>query len=388
MNNKQIITIFIITLIFFIGVFLRPSYRAYPGMDAYYFRNYINDKSNDISQTPVLGRFIFSIIPNNDVIIKLIMFAVTLGCVFIFSLIGETIDSKFGWLAGILLLIGIIFHNIFIRLEDDLFGLFPILLSWYILAKYHRVNNTNTLKEFIVIFGVITIFIIGLFIWKWAIYFLLVFIFITDNKKLKLILSGILALGIIFYSSSLLIGVLPSFKVSENLPVIGIITLGLLTLGYAKCCRIKKHNVALILTTILAIGNAKFVFLLYPILCLNFIIYIKTMPIKVRKIIFIAIGIMIIILAYSNYVALPSQELYNISTEFINYNSTTPKYNNWSYGYYLQYLGFTTSSYGQPSRDNVIYSNTIIMTYSQDPNILNNDCNILYNRAGATITRC
>jgi len=382
MKLNKVIAIFAITLLFFIGVFLRPSYRAYPGMDAYYFKNYISsDKSNELSETPILGKWFFNILPDNDFIIKSIMFILTFGTVFMFGLIGEYYNKQFGWLAGLLLLTGVIFHNIFIRLEDDLLGIFLVSLSWYILVNYHRVINTNKFKEIMYILASLAVLAIAVFTWKWAIYFLILFALILKTNKIY----NIITIGVVIvFFNRLLNGLMPNFAVSENLPVIGIVTLGLLTIGYAKSSWIKQNNLALIVASICTLVNAKFVFLLFPLLCLNFTNFISAMPKKLRVIVIVAVSIMLCVFAYSNYTALPSEDLYELVSEYQKLGTADiPSYNNWSYGYYLIYLGTATNSYGQPARDNVIYKNSYVLTYKKDPEPVKNKCyTIFFNRSG------
>jgi len=388
MEHKQVIAIFAITLIFFIGVFLRPSYRAYPGMDAYYFRNYISsDKSEALEETPIFGNAIFNILPDNDFLIKLVMFLVTLGCVYLFGLIGEYYVPKYGWMAGLFLLTGVIFHHIFIRLEDDLFGFFLVLVSWYILVNYHRVNDKHFIKKTALNLLSLLVLALAVFTWKWAIYFLILFAFLFKDNKLYLMSAGI---SIIIFFNQILGGIMPSLLVSENAPLIGILTLLIMMLGYAKSARLKQNNAALLFATILTLGNAKFVFLLVPILCLNLCQYVKAMPRDKSQILLIVSAIMLLYIAYSNFTAMPSEENYDLYNKYIKTSNdlNLPKYNNWSYGYYLEYLGIKTNS-KKSAYDNIIeYSNTIIYTIPEDQNIKKYGCKILLASKAGIIAKC
>lgn len=388
MEHNKVIAIFAITLIFFIGVFLRPSYRAYPGMDAYYFRNYIaSDKSEGLEETPILGKTIFNILPDNDFVIKLVMFIVTLGCVYLFGLIGEYYVPKYGWMAGLFLLTGVIFHHIFIRLEDDIFGFFLVLLSWYILVNYHRVNDSHFYKKTALNLLSLVVLALAVFTWKWAIYFLILFAFLFKNNKLYMMSA---AIAMIIFFNQILGGVLPNLLVSENAPLIGILTLLIMVLGYAKSARLTQNNVALVFATVLTLGNAKFCFLLVPILCLNLCQYVQAMPRNKSQILLIVSAVMLLYIAYSNFTAMPSDENYDLYNKYVTASNylDLPKYNNWSYGYYLEYLGIATKSKKSAYNNIIEYSNTIIYTIPEDPNIKKYGCEILYSNKAGVIAKC
>jgi len=383
MEHNKVIALFVITLIFFIGVFLRPSYRSYNGMDAYYFKNYIADKSDNISQTPALGKLIFSVLPNNDFVIKLVMFLVTFGIVYMFGRVGEYYSPKYGWLAGAILLTGLFFHNIFIRLEDDLFGLFFVTLSWCFLVDYHRVfDRENTGKIMPIILSLICL-AIAVFIWKWAIFFVFIFWLASKNHPLYLI-SGFGALFLFW--KDLINGIIPNMAVSESLPVIGFLSLGIMMISYTKHFKIHWYKYSLILATLLTLINLKFIFVLFPIITLNFVKGWTTLPMKYQKALMIALGITFLYLCIHNYTSMPGEDMHELVEEYKLYqgNDYTTQ-NNWSYGYYLIDQGIATNSFGCPGQDNVDYKN-VVLTYNNDQNIIN--CITIFSNTAGIIADC
>jgi hypothetical protein len=71
--NKNYLYLFILVLIFFIPVFLRPVEYPIAGADSYYFLNQIQDKTDYDELTTPVSNFIFHLIPNNLIFIKILM---------------------------------------------------------------------------------------------------------------------------------------------------------------------------------------------------------------------------------------------------------------------------------------------------------------------------
>jgi len=260
-------------------------------------------------------------------------------------------------------------------------------VSWYILVNYHRVNDKHFIKKTALNLLSLLVLAIAVFTWKWAIYFLILFAFLFKDNKLYLMSAGI---AVIIFFHQILGGVMPSLLVSENVPIIGILTLLIMMLGYAKSARLEQNNAALLFATILTLGNAKFVFILVPVLCLNLCQYVQAMPRDKSQILLIISAIMLLYIAYSNFTAMPSDENYDLYNKYITAcnNLGLPKYNNWSYGYYLEYLGSPTKSKKSAYNNIIEYNNTIIYTIPDDPNLKKYNCKIISANKAGVVARC
>ena len=212
----------LISILFYIPMFIRTSNFAFLGNDSYYFLNYIF-YSVPLHVSGFAQKFLFGLLPANVLVIKLIMLFITILCLVIFYETVETIKKNRGLLASFFLLNTFWFSWIFMKLEDDLFGLPFVLVSLYFLVRYLYKTDRNRFLDINIILSLSFLFI-GILIWNFAIYFVIAFAIISKFHKLY-----ILALfSLIPFAHKLFIGILPSLVISENQPLKAIIVLALI----------------------------------------------------------------------------------------------------------------------------------------------------------------
>jgi len=370
----------------FIGCFL---FRKLPaGMDSYFFMNYIYGITNTLPNTPFISSFIFSIIPSNIFVIKLIMVFCILLTLFIFYKI-INLFIKDNYLSNFILLSFPFWILILIRFEDDLLGLPLVFASIYYALRYAislkrvRVNYYNLFKE-IKLFDkniILSMFflLLAVFTWKFAVYMIPVIFLITFHPICLLAVFSILP-----FTNKLIGGILPNLKVSENMPFLGLLILAL-GFGYFKQFRIKETWYALIFLSILTIINYKFIFLCVPFLLINNLKFYEVSNIEVKKIILVYFSIFFLISCAFNFTEMPNKNLDDLlDTGYSISQNNNLEYNiNWGYGYYALFRGYDTTQFGHYQKYN---KEGIVLTYLNDKNVL--DCKEIKRNRNGVLVNC
>jgi hypothetical protein len=386
-----IVLVIIFYLVFFIG---RPDTNVVASMDSYYFLNYIWGYSHDISESAPLSKYIFDLFPKSLFVVKLTLLLIGLSAVILFSYAGESLAKKYGWLTGLIILSGISYSTLFLRFEDDLFGLPFIALGFYYLIKF---INTNSLKYKLL--SIISL-ILATLLWKFSVYFIFLFWIVSEFKLLpnisfKKIINGtyiytiVVILLILCYGGMILGGIIPDIKIAENMPIVGVLGCGIMLLGIIKAFRFNKFNIALIVFFILTLINLKFIFLLYPILVFNVVYGLDNTSKDVLKIIIFALCVLFLWVTINNVDANPSRhlnELFEVYLSLDNQGSNV----DWSFGYYYiwynknQGIG-NFNNVGNYRNDKKKYEG-IILTINNDQNI--SSCEKIYKNKAGIISRC
>ena len=244
------------SIVFYIPLFLRSFNYPFIGNDSYYFLNYIF-YNVPLHVSSFVQEFIFGLFPTNLFVIKLIMLITTIISLFIFYETVELIKKNRGLLASLFLLCYFWFSWIFIKFEDDLFGFPFIMLSLYFLIKYLYSNNKKINLDWNIILSLFFL-LIGVLIWNFAVYYLIAFLFISQFHRLYILAN----ISLIPFYSKLLFGIMPSFVISENFPIKGLLVLMLFSFLYFKEFRIKETFPALIVFSCLTLLNTKFIYIL------------------------------------------------------------------------------------------------------------------------------
>lgn len=380
-NHKTILLILLgFTLIFFIGLLAKPV--PFISIDSYSYLNYIQGTTEQIpNNTPVLGENIINILPNNEGIIQVILMIVAFLSSYILSRIGQAYEKNYGWLAGILIFVGLISSKLFFKLETDVFAIPLILASWYFLISYQKKINPSKFFDINLILSIIFLIASGL-IWKFAIYFVPIFI-VLSKGHIYYILA--MAPGILYFNN-FIGGLIPiaytgftNFTM-ENMIIIGILDVLAIAYVFSKKFRNPKLESVFWISLIMALINAKLSIIFFFVSCVSVSSSLyKFDEKKIKQIMILAI-VFIGYVAYSAFTAIPTQETIQTIDKFDNINANgMDKKVNWGIGYFYNYHSENTTkhkgSFGNRIMD---FNNTIALTFSGDEILNKYDCNTLY----------
>lgn len=372
---KELLFIFIVVAIFFAVYWLRS---VPTGMDSFYFMNYIYGITDSLPLTTSVATSLFSIIPANFSIIKIIMFVVTLSCAIIFSMTARLRCKKTGYLAGFFLIAFPFFSVIFARLEDDLFGLPFMLLAIYFATRYQISENKKKVWDKNIIISVGCLFI-SVMLWQFTIYLIPIILIMTKHFWYGIAMASILPFYIKLYKV-----IIPNFKVFENYPIYGLLILAL-GFAYLKPARIKDNWIIVLVLSILTVVNYKFIFLCVPFLILNIIKYIENNTYTIKKCFIIYFTLFFVVACSINLIALPNYNLDDLLivgyAESLDRNT---EFNiQWGYGYYAIFRGYDTNQFGQVQD---YKKEGIILTYLGDKEI--KDCQPIKMNRNAQLVYC
>jgi hypothetical protein len=298
---------------------------------------------------------LFSFIPCDIFLIKIILFLLCFVCAFLVSKMGELFDEKNGWLAGLFcVLFSWVFVFEFFKFENDVFSIPPLFVGlWFLIAGKKDTSLT---------FKINSLFFFGLagLVWKGAILYLLILGFSFWPALL-------LSIGIIFFVGfDSLTVFLPNPIVKESAAFV--IGLKQFLFWFAIPSKVFFWSETLFL---LAVGllNGKFFFLVMPLLAIGAMqFYVKQH--KIVKICLLVIGFML----YFGF-------LWQINTPQLSQSDwkamqfaidesvrqNLPLQNDWSLGYQIAWLGGTPGQWGG-GWVNAFKPNSIVLTYFKQPN--------------------
>ena len=363
--NKDYFYIFILSLLLYLPLFLRNNLVPFFGGDPYYYLNSI------IHNTPLFldnlfNVWFFSLFPANIFLIKLIMLLFTFLCgVVIYKIIN--LFNKKNSLIGVGLFFSLIWFNwIFLKFENDLFGFLFILLAFYFLLKYRLKKFDHKFFNFYIISSLVFLFIGTVGFWGFGIFYIYLFLFISGFHILYIF--G--CLSTLVFLPKLISRLLPNFVIAENQILVGGLILLFLLFLYLKKNRIKCLWFPIVIGSILATINLKFIYVVIPILLVNISQVKITKPIKSFLILLILFGFITTI--YQSIFIFPSYTDYEVfrvaqSSEVCNEKT----YYSWSTGYVVQYWGVDTNHYGTPPPNQKKFYKNCVYTLVVDPNIKN-----------------
>lgn len=387
-NKKIILVMLVITILFFIGLFLKPV--PFAGVDSYSYLNYLQGTTDTIPyNTPIVGEFIFSVLPINELALQIILLVVAWISAILMSKIGEHYNPKYGWLAGALIFLGLFSSKIFFKLETDVFAIPMILASIYFILRYNLKHESYLFNRDIIL-SVIFIILAGL-TWKFTIYFV-PFLFLLSRHIYYIILF----LPALIYFNTFIGGLVPIIFtglknfVSEQIIVLGVFDIIFLALVFNKKYRPKEFDLMFWIAVILAILNLKLSIILFFISIMA--ISSKINFSSVKQVFAIAIFLVIIVgvMNYIVYNEVPNKE--NIKA--INYfeeldEKGYKKEVNWNEGYFYTYLtGKPTEHYGGYGKRILDYHKKIALTFPEDIYLENFDCNTIKKFEHDIIVKC
>jgi len=388
-NHRILIILLVLTILFFIGLFIRTNPFLY--YDSYSYANYVFGITPEIPiNTPIIGEWIFNVLPESVRGIQIIMLGIMLASAYICSKIGELYEKDFGWLAGVFFFGALFTNTIFLKLETDLFAIPFLLSTWYLLKRY-AMNPTNKLFNPYLLMSGVTLIISGL-IWKASIYLIPLFLIVSRYNIYYIIATA----GILFVWKDFVYGLAPILFtgmknfIRENLIIIGIVNIGILFWGMLKANRIKELEVAFWVYLLIALLNLKLSFIFFWIVALNCAYSFNKQNYRVRYGTILSIVFIIIALGFSYINAIPTNDLNDMigvyqNTEIEGYTKEV----NWDYGYFYTYLTKQdTNHYGGYSRRILNFENKIALTYPGDEILQDYNCEFLEKKKEIAIVKC
>jgi hypothetical protein len=323
----------------------------------FYLLNTCNKTSflpyNGLTIEPV-QQALFSIMPCDIFLIKLILFFICLVCVLIISKIGELFDKDNGWLAGLFcLLFTWIFVFQFFKFENDTFA-YPFLFVglWFLLAGK---------KDDCLSFKITALLFIGIagLVWKGAILYLLILGF-------SFLPALLLSVGIIlFVGFGSLAVFLPNPIVKESAAFVIGLKQFLLWVSIPSGAFFWPETLFL-----LAIGllNGKFFFLVVPLLAIGAMqFYVKQH--KIVKICLLVVGFMLYF-GFLWQIITPqlSQSDWKAMQFAIDESvrQGLPLQNDWSLGYQIAWLGGIPGQWGGGWVNTFKPNSIVISQFKQD----------------------
>jgi hypothetical protein len=370
------------SIVFYIPLFLRSFNYPFIGNDSYYFLNYIY-YNVPLHVSSFVQEFLFGLFPANLFVIKLVMLFTTIISLIIFYETVEVIKKNRGLLASLFLLCYFWFSWIFIKFEDDLFGFPFVLLSLYFLIKYLYSNNKKINLDWNIILSLFFL-LIGVLIWNFAVYYLIAFLFISQFHRLYIFSN----LCLLPFLPKLINGVMPSFLISENFPIKGLLVLMLFSFLYFKEFRLRETFVALIVFSALTLINTKFIYITIPILLLNMSNLALNNNQKLKKAIIFLLVLFFSIGMYQNLIMYPSVNEYELVSIAQQLEKDTSKeiYFQWSLGYFAIWHNFDAKHFGSVPLEEMDYKNKIILTVNGDKKI--ESCKIIKKSKWITLAEC
>lgn len=361
--DKNYIYLFLLIIILFIPTFLRPDNSPVAGADSYYFLNQIFDKTNYDELTTPISNFIFHIMPTDLFLIKLIMLIISICCVYIFyNTLKISYSRNTSFFGAFMLISTVYFSKVLFLLEDDLFGLLFLLVSLFYIEKFNKskrnIGHTITETTIYLLLSIIYC-VLATSIWKFCIFYFLLFLILTNFNKLYLIIC----IAIIPFSIKLINFIIPNVMVSENrVGIIGIFT-ALCFMGlYINFKEMREDlKIPIIIFSALFILNSKMMFVIIPIMIIAVCgIYESNKYIR-NSFIIIQIILFIGTINYSVF-DFPNNSDYQVlkfcKEQELNYNTTLEV--EWGAGYYAQYNGIDSNYFGhyqeQDYRKKLYYS--------------------------------
>jgi len=139
---KHAFALFVLCLILFAFYLPKEGFRGY---DSYYFLNFIckSDSFEQFGQINIepLALLVFSGLPCDFVLLKLMLFLLFFAGVLIIAFTGELINKDYGWMAGAFTFLSPILYRTAFKLENDAFALPFMFASVFYFVKFLKQNK-------------------------------------------------------------------------------------------------------------------------------------------------------------------------------------------------------------------------------------------------------
>lgn len=280
------------------------------------------------------------------------MFVMLVAATFILAKTGELVSKEYGWLAGVLIFTNNYWMLTWTNFEDDILGLFFLLISLYFFVK-----NKKEQRDMWLIISLFFCLLAGLF-WNGAFLWLLGFSLSS--------LPFLIALILVFYFvinndfGSITNTVFPNFNVSENTFFSGwAYQLGLWVgsfnlygffwpqIGFWVFIALLNEKFAPILSIYLALGVVSW--LEKPMFFIN---WKEKLLANGKLILVLLVGSMLLVSSYKLVTAYPTENQVEAVKFSIEKAGGETVLNDWSYGYWILYYGGSPLKAGGGPEDN------------------------------------
>lgn len=343
LNKKQLVLLIILSAIPFVFYLFHHGFGDY---DSYYFLAFVCEKnfhtfdaSSIYYPIPPLAKEVFSLLPCNFFVLKIVLFLLFASSVIIIAKTGELLYDN-GWITGLFTFFTPILWRNSLKLENDAFGLVFCYLSTYFFVKYLKKKNN---LDFVLSCAS---FLIGAGFWPGTLYLSF------GYALLAIPFIGASIFIAYFFGQQLTNSIFGNPLVLENQSAGSLVNL----LGYFPAL-IKIETFSLMSVTIFFAGfgllNPKFLVLGVPFFCLalthfvqkyttweNFLIYLA---------IILAIGFGATMLFYDYNPKKGEFEATQIAIDLAKEKNLELS-NDWPLGYIVNWLGGTPSAWAGPGQ--------------------------------------
>jgi hypothetical protein len=345
--------------------------------DSYYYLNAVCVK-DILRNEPPLSQIIFSLLPCNLPLIKILLFFCCFFSSITLALTGEIYSKKHGWKAGFLGFLSPYFFFEFMKFENDQLA-YPFLFAatYFFLKSFQEKKLLNqSIAAGLLLFSAL--------IWPGTLVYIIILAFLPGIFLLAAI--PVLVVGwktladyVIGWAG----------EVAENAHLIAIGLYGSLTVGILGWIKQGKLQLELFIpgtiALLLGIWNAKWGFFAVPFLAVGFVSFLDRLSEKwawIEKLFEIVIVGIILISFVFILIKPPTTEEHQVAQYAVSLADGNTIQNDWDLGYLIKWYGGKTNSYGGNFNDSPFGQPGITVTYQT----LN--CTLLKSMGGRNVYRC
>jgi len=364
MNKKQFLILFLISFIPFSFYFLRWDLQ---GHDSYYYANFVCKSDYPVFQQDFVEEGLFSLMPCDFFLIKVILFVLFFVSVITIAKLGELFNERNGWKAGVFAVgLAPLLLWEFLKFENDQFA-FPLLfIATYFFFKYKLTDDRKPL------YWCILFLFLGGLIWKGAIFYLIAFAL----SSIYLTVIAAFFIGMFFQE---LIGVLFSFEslVYENAFLVGLVWLFLLLTGLYGIKKVFARQ--LIASILLLLVNAKFSTQSIPLLAVGVVNYLEDKKKGFADYFFYIAFVLALVWGVLGFYLPPHPYEWNAIDYALSLDENVS--NDWGMGYWIHFRGGSTDDFGHYSNfrldDAIVVSDENVncvklREFAKEPTIIEN----------------
>ena len=343
MNKNNVIILFFVTIIPFIGYLFNPLLA--------YFDSYAWLGGTCGMNT----QFVIPFIPCNIFLIKLVLMSMYILSIFCIARFGESVlGKKIGWKVGLYsaTLSPLLFQEA-LKFENDIFGWSFSFMGLMLVGIGVSENKTKEKMEYILL-GVVAI-IISSFAWEGTL--LLLFALSLSVISLLLLSIPIVYLKFTMLTNYLTNSFVTTKQISEELIGAGMIPTMFLFPAILDIP--KKWRITGWILFVIGFIKIKYMLFAIPFLALGMVVFeekykhIKHFP----NLVHIAICFAIVFSFMGLWMSPTPTQFENIDYAYeLGEDLNIPVYNDWTYGWWIKYLGHDTnfkSSYPNPDYNNL-----------------------------------
>jgi hypothetical protein len=367
---------------------VRSGTAPFIGADSYYFLNNIF-YNTPLLVTGAIGTFLIGLLPQNIILIKVVMYLITLLTIFIGYECARLYSKKNALIYSFSLIAMFTFSLVFFKLEDDLFALPFLFSSLYFIIKYQLSKTKSKFIDKNIILSLFFLFI-SVIIWKYSVLFILMYLFITNFHFLYILAS----FTFVVYFKSFIFVIIPHIGIAENQIafISGNIAGGIIILLfflYLKKNMILKNRIGIYVFSVLTLLNFKIIYILMPILLLNNIKLQKSMVNGGKWVVYL-VYIMFLIGTINQIITLPPTSTeYDLAivgqfySKALNKNISYP----WGLGYFYIWNKIPNiQNFGTIPFKKIVYTNKLVIINKNNPQVDN--CELLQKEKWYQLVNC